>query len=413
MDCPSQLLFPRAPNGLGDDILFTVEHAREYASKESVMNRFSFNTTPQMIFQEGAATELGSLATGAIGSHVLFVTDATIRGLGLADEALASFKQANIAVTIYDDVEVDPPAHCVEAAVAVGREAGVTGVIGFGGGSVMDTAKMAAYLLRADQPLAECYGVEQCTGDRLPLVLVPTTAGTGSEMTPISVLTKSATEKMGVSSHQLLPDLAVLDPILTLTVPPEHTAATGIDAMVHAIEAYTTKLKKNPISDALALEALRLLSGNIRAVMDVPNNLPARGNMLLGSMLAGQSFANAPCAAVHALAYPLGARFHVTHGLSNAMLLAPVLRFNQSAAEDDYARLGEVVFGDRSAEALIAGFADLGPSLGLPAKLREIGIAEGDLAIMAADSMAQTRLLQNNPRDLAEADALEIYRAAW
>jgi len=350
------------------------------------MTDFSFNTTPRMVFRNGSGAELGALAAPHIGSHVLFVTDATIRGLGLIDDALASLSRAHVAVTIYDGVEVDPPVHCVEAAVKAGREVGVTSVIGFGGGSVMDTAKMAAYLLGSDQPLADCYGVEQCTGERLPLVLVPTTAGTGSEMTPISVLTKSATEKMGVSSHQLLPDLAVLDPVLTLTVPQGHTAATGIDAMVHAIEAYTTKLKKNPISDALALEALRLLSG---------------------------SFANAPCAAVHALAYPLGARFHVTHGLSNAMLLAPVLRFNKLAVEDDYARLGGVVFGVTSAESLIAGFEELGRSLGLPAKLRDINIGEDDLVVMAADSMAQTRLLQNNPRHVSQADALDIYRAAW
>lgn len=377
------------------------------------MPDFSFNTTPHMVFRNGAAAELGTLMGPHGGSHVLFVTDATIRGFGLADDALASLSRSNIAVSIYDAVEVDPPVHCVEAAVTAGRVAGVTGVIGFGGGSVMDTAKMAAYLLGSDQPLADCYGVEQCTGERLPLVLVPTTAGTGSEMTPISVLTKSATEKMGVSSHQLLPDLAVLDPTLTLTVPPDHTAATGIDAMVHAIEAYTTKLKKNPVSDTLALEALRLLSDNIQAVMDDPSNLSARGNMLLGAMLAGQSFANAPCAAVHALAYPLGARFHVTHGLSNAMLLAPVLRFNCAVSEAHYARLGEVVFGEGTAERLITGFEELGPSLGLPAKLREIGITEDDLVTMATDSMAQTRLLQNNPRTVTETDALEIYRAAW
>jgi alcohol dehydrogenase class IV len=183
--------------------------------------------------------------------------------------------------------------------------------------------------------------------------------------------------------------------------------------MVHAIEAYTTKLLKNPVSDALALEALRLLSGNIRAVMENPKDRAARGQMLLGAMLAGQAFANAPCAAVHALAYPLGARFHVTHGLSNSMMLAPVLRFNRAACEADYARLGEVVFGESSAEALIAGFESLGPSLGLPARLRELGIVEADLDVMAADAMAQTRLLQNNPRDVSQVDAREIYGAAW
>ncbi len=377
------------------------------------MTDFAFNTTPRMVFRKGAAAELGALCSDIVGKRVLVVTDRAIRELGLLDAALAGLEAAGMAITIYDGVEPDPPVRCVEAAVAAARGAEATGVIGFGGGSVMDTAKIAAYLARSNQPLEACYGVEQCTGARLPLVLVPTTAGTGSEMTPISVLTKSATEKMGVSSHQLLPDLAVLDPLLTLTVPADQTAATGIDAMVHAIEAYTTKLKKNPLSDALALEALRLLSGNIRAVMDDPNNIEARGDMLLGAMLAGQSFANAPCAAVHALAYPLGARFHVTHGLSNSMMLAPVLRFNRAHCEAEYARLAEVIFGEAAADALIAGFEALGPSLGLPAKLREIGIAEGDLDVMAHDAMAQTRLLQNNPRAVSEADARAIYAAAW
>jgi len=377
------------------------------------MADFTFNTTPQMVFRNGSAAELGALAASKVGARILVVTDKTIRELGLLDEALADLKASNVAVTIYDGVEPDPPVRCIDTAVTAGRAAEVTGVIGFGGGSVMDTAKMAAYLLRSGQPLDECYGVEQCTGERLPLVLVPTTAGTGAEMTPIAVLTKSETEKMGVASHQLLPDLAVLDPLLTLTVPPDQTAATGIDAMVHAIEAYTTKLKKNPVSDALALEALRLLSNNIRTVMDDPKNVAARGEMLLGAMIAGQSFANAPCAAVHALAYPLGVRFHVTHGLSNSVMLAPVLQFNRSHCEAEYARLGKVIFGEASADALITGFEKLGPSLGLPAKLRELGISEADLDVMANDAMAQTRLLQNKPRDVSEADARAIYGDAW
>jgi alcohol dehydrogenase len=232
-------------------------------------------------------------------------------------------------------------------------------------------------------------------------------------MTPISVLTKSATEKMGVSDPVLMPDLAVLDPALSVTLPADHTAATGIDAMVHAIEAYTTKLKKNPVSDALALEALRLLATHIRRAVSTPEDREARGGMLLGSMLAGKAFANAPCAAVHALAYPLGARFHLPHGLSNALLLPAVLRFNRAAVEADYARLGQVIFGEASADALIAGYEILGPELGLPARLRETGIGEADLPVMAHDAMAQTRLLQNNPREVSEADALAIYEAAY
>jgi len=375
---------------------------------------FTFHTTAQVVFREGAADDLGALSAPALPrGPILFVTDATIRGLGLADGALASLAQAGYRAVVFDEVTPDPPAPMIERAAAMAREEGAVGVVGFGGGSAMDTAKLAAYLARSDQALDDIYGVGQCTGARLPLVCVPTTGGTGSEVTPISVVTKSADEKMGVSSPQLMPDLAVLDPLLSVTLPADHTAATGVDAMVHAIEAYTTALKKNPVSDALALDALRLLSAHIRRAVAAPEDRAARGGMLLGSMLAGKAFANAPCAAVHALAYPLGARFHLPHGLSNALLLPAVLRFNRGAVGEAYARLGDVIFGEADAGALIAGFERLGPDLGLPARLSEAGIGEADLAVMARDAMAQTRLLQNNPRAVSEADALAIYRDAF
>lgn len=373
---------------------------------------FEFNTTARVVFRAGAAAELGALAAGVLPpGKVLFVTDETV--LGLADEALASLRGAGYEPVIFAEVTPDPPAPMIGRAAALAREHGVGGVVGFGGGSSLDTAKLAAYLARSDQALDDIYGVNQCVDTRLPLVAVPTTGGTGSEVTPISVVTKSASEKMGVSSPQLMPDLAVLDPALSVSLPADHTAATGVDAMVHAIEAFTTKLKKNPVSDALVLEALRLLGAHIHRAVAVPDDLEARGGMLLGAMLAGKAFANAPCAAVHALAYPLGARFHLPHGLSNALLLPSVLRFNRSAVEAEYARLGDVLFGEASAEALIEGCARLGPALGLPATLREVGIGEADLAVMARDAMAQTRLLMNNPRDVSEADALGIYRGAF
>ncbi len=375
---------------------------------------FTFDTTARCVFRDNVASELGPLCAPVLPrGKILFVTDATIRGLGLADNALVSLEGAGYETVIFDEVTPDPPAPMIQREAALARQEGVVGVVAFGGGSTMDTAKLAAYLARSDQSLGDIYGVGKCTGARLPLVCVPTTGGTGSEVTPISVVTKSAEEKMGVSDPVLMPDLAVLDPALSVTLPADHTAATGIDAMVHAIEAYTTKLKKNPVSDALALEALRLLATHIRQAVSTPDDREARGGMLLGSMLAGKAFANAPCAAVHALAYPLGARFHLPHGLSNALLLPAVLRFNRAAVEADYARLGAVIFGEASADALIAGFETLGPQLGLPSRLRETGIGEADLPVMAHDAMAQTRLLQNNPRNVSEADALAIYEAAY
>ena len=284
----------------------------------------------------------------------------------------------------------------------------------------MDVAKLAALLACSSETLPDIYGVGRVRGRRLPLVLVPTTAGTGSEVTPISIITTGEHTKMGVVSPVLLPDVALLDPELTLTVPPAVTAATGIDAMVHAIEAYTSSnANNNPISRALAREALSLLGGAIRRAVTEGTDVRARGDMLLGAMLAGQAFANSPVAAVHALAYPLGGRFHLPHGLSNALVLPEVLRFNAPVAAEGYATLAPILFPDLTGTptTVAEGFADqlaaLSRDLGLPPRLRDVHVPEEMLPTLARDAMAQTRLLVNNPRPVTEQDALAIYRAAW
>ena len=262
------------------------------------------------------------------------------------------------------------------------------------------------------------YGIGNVKGGRLPLIQIPTTAGTGSEVTPISIVTTGETTKMGVVSPQLYADLAVLDATLTVGLPPKVTAATGIDAMVHAIEAYTTKLKKNPLSDMLACQALALLGNNIVVACEDGKNLAARQAMLLGAMLAGQSFANAPVAAVHALAYPIGGIFHVPHGLSNSLVLPHVLRFNAPEAVGMYAELAEIVCpqvagsAEAKCQALIAHMEGLAGRLGIETSLREVGIAESDLDRLADDAMLQTRLLTNNPRIVTRDDARAIYAAA-
>jgi alcohol dehydrogenase class IV len=253
----------------------------------------------------------------------------------------------------------------------------------------------------------------------LPLLLVPTTAGTGSEVTPIAIVTTPTAEKKGVVSPKLLPDWAILDPELTLGLPAHVTAATGIDAMVHAIEAYTSRHKKNPLSDQLARQALALLSANVRTVCTDGASIEARSAMLLGSMLAGMAFANAPVAAVHALAYPIGAIFHVPHGLSNALVLMGVMRFNLSHAEALYAELAPILDpGARdlpaaeAARRFVDALAAICRDCGVPASLAEVGIGEGDLKRLAEDAMKQTRLLVNNPREVTYADAYAIYSEA-
>jgi alcohol dehydrogenase len=301
------------------------------------------------------------------------------------------------------------------------REAKADLVIGFGGGSSMDVAKLVALLAHPDasQQLSDIYGVGLATGPRLPLIQVPTTAGTGSEVTPVAIVTTGATTKAGVVAPSLLPDLAVLDAELTLGLPAPVTAATGVDAMVHAIEAYTSAHKKNPYSDMLAREALRLLGGNLETAVNDGSNLAAREACLLGAMMAGQAFANAPVAAVHALAYPLGGHFHIPHGLSNSLVLPEVLKFNAAVAAPLYAELAPILsdqrFTDASggAETLIAALESLINAVGLPVRLRDAGVSEDSLETLAADAMLQQRLLINNPREVSEADALAIYKAVY
>jgi alcohol dehydrogenase class IV len=385
------------------------------------MTPFTFSTTRTILFGPGKAADVGPVARAALGERLLLVTDRGLMALGLLAPAIASLKAAGVALAIFDDVPADPP----EATVLAARDAALahraTGVLAIGGGSPMDVAKLAALLARSGETLADIYGMGLAKGPRLPLMLAPTTAGTGSEVTLGAIVTTGEAEKKGVLSPILLPDVALLDPDLTLALPPSVTAATGIDAMVHAIEAYASaNPSNNPVSRALAREALRLLGANIREAVRNGSNRDARGKMLLGSLLAGQAFANSPVAAVHALAYPLGGHYHIPHGLSNALVLPHVLAFNLPAAETAYAEIAADVFPELGAapaadraRRFVAGLAGLSLELGVPTRLRDMGIGENALAMLAADAMKQTRLLVNNPREMTEADALAIYRAAW
>ena len=351
-----------------------------------MMNPFSFNTTPSLRMGAGLAGELGQITRPICGDRVLLVTDPGMMATGLVQQATDCLRAAGVEVTLFDQVQADPPEEIVLQAAQ--QALGKTGVIGFGGGSSLDVAKLAALLAASNQPLAEAYGIGNAQGPRLPLVLVPTTAGTGSEVTPISIVTTGASEKMGVVSPLLLPDMALLDPELTLGLPAHVTAATGIDAMVHAIEAYASvNANNNPISRALAVEALGLMGRMLLRAVQKPDDLEARTGMLLGSMLAGQAFANSPVAAVHALAYPIGGHYKVPHGLSNALVLPHVLRFNAQVAPEAYAALLPHVFPDLPAmsvaEAALQfaqGMADLSQACGLEQGLREMGIAREALA---------------------------------
>ncbi len=340
------------------------------------MQGFEFNTVGRIINGSGSALELAAQCRQLGITRPLLVTDPGLMSIGLVPPVIEALAAEDLSPVLFDQVREDPPEATVLAATELGRSREVDGVIAVGGGSSMDVAKVVAVLLGGSQQLAEIYGVGQVSGSRLPLILVPTTAGTGSEVTPVAVITTGETTKAGVSSPVLLPDVAVLDAGLTLGLPPAVTAMTGVDAMVHAIEAYTSRHQKNPISDHLARQALRLLASNIRTAVHDGGNREARENMLLGACLAGQAFANAPVAAVHALAYPLGGHYHIPHGLSNSLVLPAVLTFNAPDASGAYAELVELVTGqavaggaEEKTTALIQAMKDLIDDVGLPATL--------------------------------------------
>ena len=387
------------------------------------MQDFQFNTSQALRFGEGSSVNSCNEIINQLGSNIFFITDKGLMSLGLTKPTIVELEK-NSKVKIFDKVEADPSRNTLLKAIDDAKSFKATGIVGFGGGSSMDIAKLVALILGSNEDLDKVWGVENAKGPRLPLALIPTTAGTGSEVTPISIITVENDEKRGVSSSLILPDLSILDPALTIGLPPEITAATGIDAMVHAIEAYAScNSNNNPISKILSIEALKLLGSSIEKAVLEGNNMEARSNMLIGSMLAGKAFANSPVAAVHALAYPIGGMYHIPHGLSNALVLPYVLKYNavDKKAADEYATLAPFIFpevnlnqGNKSiCHEFIDRLEKLSVRLSLPQRLREVNIPQNACEKMAVEAMKQTRLLINNPRQINEEDALNIYKSAW
>ena len=384
---------------------------------------FNFHSTASLIFGNETAVKSSDQILNLLGKNIFVITDEGLTELGLYDKTIKKL-QSYSNINIFNKVESDPSKSTLLKAFEEAIDFKSTGVLGFGGGSSMDVAKLISLLLGSNQNIDTIWGVNNAKGPRIPLVLIPTTAGTGSEVTPISIITMDDKEKKGVSSKLILPDLAILDPSLTINLPPNITASTGIDAMVHAIEAYTSiNPNNNPISKMLSIEALKFLGSSIKTAVFEGDNINARSNMLFGSMLAGKAFANSPVAAVHALAYPIGGLFNISHGLSNSLVLPSVMKFNSINKETkkNYANLAPFVFKDldnsKSDEIVCNNFIDslesLSKELKLPYRLRDLEIPEEACQLMASEAMKQTRLLVNNPRKIEESDAFNIYKSVW
>jgi alcohol dehydrogenase class IV len=368
---------------------------------------------PQVMLGRGVSGQLHVQLAALNVRRVMLVADPGVAAAGLLAPIERQLRDASLAVVTFTQVTPEPPVSCLEAARQVAIEQGpCDGVVGIGGGSAMDVAKALALVLRYDRPIQQFMGVERTPGRGLPCVLLPTTAGTGSEVTPIAILTDTVAQlKVGVVSRHLLPDVALVDPALTDTMPPHVTAATGLDALTHAIEAMISR-KSQPLSQALALESVRLIGWALPRAFADGRDAAARDDMAGASTLAGIAFASSSCCAVHALAYPLGGRHHVPHGLANALLLAATMRFNAPACADSFTRLASAMgVNPATPEGFVQRLETLCRELRVPASLRSVGVTDEEIPAMAAEAVKIDRLMQPNPRPVTQADAQTIYQA--
>ena len=382
------------------------------------MKNFEVYFVNKILNEIGAIKKTGDILIEKKVNSALIVTDKGIIDAGLIDNLIKSLDAKKIKFKIFSEISPDPPEELVFKGLEFVKNEKIESVIGIGGGSSMDTAKAIALLAKTDISLDLIYGTNFTQGSRLPLILAPTTSGTGSEVTPFAVFTKGES-KCTVISPIIIPDIAILDAELTYGLPPAITASTGIDAMVHAIEAYTTRNKKNFISDVLAKESLKLIVQNIEKAVKNGYDKEARSNMLLGASVAGLAFSNAPVAAVHAFAYPLGGIFHISHGLSNSLMLIEVMKFNMDAAINEYYELAITVYPEfhlqnKSKEEIVTDFINrldnLRKNLGIPVKLSDLKINENDLKKLTDEVVKLTRLFNNNPKDISYDNAFNIYK---
>ncbi len=383
-------------------------------------NLWNFHIRTSIHFGRGSISSLGELAREADGNRFLLVADPALQDHGLLERALNSLKEFGLAGEVFQRVDPEPYLDNADEAANVGRGLNADIVIGMGGGSAMDTAKAAAILITNDGNAEQFVGLNRVELPGTPMIMVPTTAGTGSEVTFTAVFTNRDTgTKGGINSPYLFPDRAMLDPELTVSLPPEITAFTGMDALTHAIESVTGRAS-TVFTEALALRAVNLIAGNLRRAVFHGYDIEAREKMLLGSVLGGMALADAGVGAAHALAYPLGGNYRIPHGLANAVLLPHVMEFNLPAAQRQFAMIaqsmGETVEGVplwRAADAAIEAVQTLGWDIGVPSSLSALGIPRSDIPMLADGCLKVTRPVENNPRLLGLEDAQKIYERAF
>lgn len=381
------------------------------------MSTYSLLNAGRVVAGPGSIDSLGEIVADFAAKNVLIISDKGVAGAGLIARPQALLEAAGASVRLIDNTPPEPDVNQVEAILDAARGTAWDLVIGIGGGSAMDVAKIVAVMLANDVKLRDLLNKAPIARRGIPTVMVPTTAGTGSEATPNSIILVPEDElKVGIVSPKLMPDCVILDPQMTLGLPPAITASTGMDALTHAIECYTSK-KGNPFSEMIALKAIRLIARSIREAFRNGKNLDARHDMLLGAFYGGMSIATSSTTAVHALAYPLGGKYRIAHGISNAILLPYVMQFNRFgnaakfrdiavAMDLDVAALSD----EDAAQAVIDALYALNRDLEIPSDLKRWNITNADLDTLVEGAAKVTRLLDNNPRPMTKDDIRAIYR---
>ena len=384
------------------------------------MNKVNIFRSPnKIIFGNGTVSQVGAEAEKMGAGKALIVTDAGVVKSGLVAEVEKSLKASKIDYGIFDRVEAEPPARIVDECAREVTEKKYDIIIGVGGGSSLDVAKGASIVVTNGGKVLDYVGREMVPRAGIPKILIPTTAGTGSEVTWVFVVTDEAdNDKKVIFSYYNLADVAIVDPLLTLSMPPKLTADTGVDALTHAVETYVSRTS-TPFGDILALEAIRLIGENLPVAYAKAENVEARYNMSLGATVAGLAFGSGGVGAVHALAYVLDTEYHMSHGRTNAIMLPYVVDYNKTGDLNKYARIAQAM-GEKTeglsdyqaVERLVLRLHQLLADVGIPDKLSAYGISADDLPKLVAGGMKQSRLFVPNPRDLTEADVEKIYRSA-
>ena len=387
------------------------------------MSEYNLFRVPPTLITGKSVSELAGQEVKRLGKNRVFlVTDEVLVSMGVVEGVKRSVERENLPYEIFDQVKTEPEDEYVDTGLKLFEESKSDIIVAVGGGSPIDTAKAISIMMTNPGSIRDYMGTGKVQNPGIPLIAIPTTAGTGSEATQFTIITDTKRDvKMLIGSPFIIPTVALVDPLLTLEMPPSLTAATGIDALTHAIEAYVS-VKAQPMSDAMALEAIKLLSLNLRRAWAYGKDIEARSNVLMGSLMAGIAFSNSSVALVHGMSRPMGAYFHIPHGVSNAILLGIVMEFSLEGNPSRYAKvascMGEDISGLQDKDAAMKGaqtVKKLIADLNIP-RLRDLGIDKQDLEKlthqMAKDAIASGSP-SNNPRQVTEEEIIKLYNLAY